>query len=113
MNKPTVLSCLFACFLLLAPLAVVAADPVWIDVRTAEEFSGAHVSEAINIPYEEIADEILSVTNDKNAPIYVYCRSGRRSGIAKATLEEMGYSQVENVGGLDQALVRASQGSNP
>ena len=109
MNKQSIASWLFACFILLYSLTAVAADPIWIDVRTAEEFSESQVSEAINIPYGEIAGGILSVTADKGAPIYVYCRSGRRSGIAKNTLEEMGYTNVENVGGLDQALKRAGQ----
>ena len=93
------------------PLAVLlcsatlwAADPFWIDVRTADEFNKTHVPEAVNIPYEEISDRIAEVTTDKDALIYVYCRSGRRSGIAREALSEAGYSNVVNIGGLERAL---------
>jgi len=37
---------------------------------------------------------------DRDAPIVLYCRSGRRSGIAEQTLRQLGYRQVENRGGL-------------
>jgi phage shock protein E len=88
--------------------ALLAADPIWIDVRTADEYSRGHVSEALNIPYTEIAESISAVTADRDASIYVYCRSGRRSGIAKETLEGMGYTQVVNVGGFDQAMQKSA-----
>jgi phage shock protein E len=40
---------------------------------------------------------------DKNTEIRVYCRSGRRAGIALAALEEMGYTNATNVGGINDA----------
>lgn len=91
--------------------ALLAADPIWIDVRTADEYNSGHVSEAANIPYSEIAESISGLTGDKDAPIYVYCRSGRRSGVAKETLEGLGYTQVINVGGLDEAMKKYSKES--
>jgi phage shock protein E len=77
---------------------------LWIDVRSAEEFSGEHHPLAINIPHTEIADRINEVTTDKNADIRVYCRSGRRSGLAKEALEQMGFTHVTNEGGIDDVL---------
>jgi len=94
---------------LLFPLASSAGDPFWIDVRTAAEFNAGHVDEAVNIPYDEIAERIGALNVDNNAVIYVYCRSGRRSGIAKDTLDGLGYSQVFNIGGLEDALKKAGQ----
>jgi phage shock protein E len=41
--------------------------------------------------------------------IYVYCRSGRRSGIAQSTLEEAGYNNVVNLGGLEDAQNKAAE----
>jgi len=41
---------------------------------------------------------------DKDTEIRVYCRSGRRAGIALAALEEMGYTNATNVGGIGDAL---------
>ncbi|CAH0991191.1 hypothetical protein SIN8267_01293 [Sinobacterium norvegicum] len=91
-----------------AMMAVVAlpaqAEPdLWIDVRTAEEFDRGHVAQAVNIPFDVIADHIAAVSPDKQAEIYLYCRSGRRSGIALKTLQDLGYSKVTNVGGLTDA----------
>jgi phage shock protein E len=41
----------------------------------------------------------------------VYCRSGRRSGIAQSALEEAGYTNVVNVGGLEDARNKAAEKS--
>lgn len=80
--------------------------PIWIDVRTAEEFASGHVDGAYNIPYEDIGKEISSITRDIDADIRVYCRSGRRSGIAKDTLNGMGYENVVNEGGFEDIQKR-------
>jgi len=101
----------FLCLSLLFSPALLAADPIWIDVRTADEYNSGHVSEAVNIPYAEIAENISGLTGDKNASIYVYCRSGRRSGVAKETLEGLGYTQVVNVGGIDEAKKKYTRDS--
>lgn len=74
---------------------------IWIDVRTAEEYATGHVADAANIPHDRISNEIASVTTDKAAEIHVYCRSGRRAGIAKTELEKLGYRNVTNNGGYD------------
>ena len=74
---------------------------MWIDVRSAEEYSTGHVEGAPNIPHDVIGEKIASVQPDKDAEIHVYCRSGRRAGIAKETLEGMGYTNVTNAGGYD------------
>ena len=39
---------------------------------------------------------------DGHRTYLVYCRSGRRSGIAEATLREKGFTNLENVGGFEQ-----------
>ncbi len=61
---------------------------VIIDVRTKEEYNTGHIKDAINIPYDEIAEKI---NISKNINIFVYCRSGNRSSIAFKTLSDMGY----------------------
>jgi phage shock protein E len=99
---PFVKTCLSILLLASAGLAW-AGDAHWIDVRTAEEYAAGHVSRAVNIPYEEITARIGEVTDDKDALIYLYCRSGRRSGIARDALEQAGFSNVINLGGLDDA----------
>jgi phage shock protein E len=86
-----------------------AGEIFWIDVRSAEEYATEHVSPAVNIPHTEIAARIGEVTTDKDAEIYLYCRSGRRSGLAKDALEQAGYTKVVNVGGLQDAQHMAAQ----
>jgi phage shock protein E len=70
-----------------------------VDVRTPQEYAAGHIPGSINIPLERILD-IKNVIGDKNTPLYVYCRSGRRSSQAAAELEKAGYRQVVNIGGI-------------
>lgn len=71
---------------------------VWIDVRTAKEYESGHLSGAVHIPYDMIGNQIAAVVPDKAAEIHLYCRTGRRSGMALKTLENMGYTNVVNEG---------------
>lgn len=82
------------------------SDParlIIIDVRTVQEWNNGHLEGAILIPYQSINEEIGSVTRDKSEKIYVYCRSGRRSQIAKEALEKLGYKDVVNLGSMESA----------
>lgn len=85
---------------------------IWIDVRTAEEFAGGHVTGAINIPYELIGADISDITRDVDSDIRVYCRSGKRSGVAKDTLNGLGYTNVVNEGGFEDLLNRKAAGED-
>lgn len=78
-----------------------AADTIWIDVRSAEEFNAGHLPGALNIVHTEIGGKIAAVTQDKNAEIQLYCRSGRRSGLAEAELKKLGFTNVHNAGGYE------------
>ena len=96
-------SSLIPLFLLIFTSSAWSSEALWIDVRTANEYSQGHVPGAIHIPYEEITERIGEVTQDKDALIYLYCRSGRRSGIALETLSEAGFTNAINIGGLEDA----------
>ncbi len=76
------------------------AGNIWIDVRTVAEYQQGHKENAINIPHTAIGQRIKSITTDKTAKIHLYCATGFRAGIAKATLNRMGYRNVINEGGL-------------
>lgn len=82
----------------------------WIDVRTAEEYAQGHVKGSINIPFEEIGGQINNITHDVDSDVRVYCRTGRRSGIAKDTLNGMGYANVINEGGYEDIVKRKQAG---
>ena len=82
-----------------------------IDVRTEVEWKAGHIKDAILIPYDQIKARIAEVTTNKSAHIALYCRSGRRSGIAIKSLQELGYLNVENLGSFDDA--RKNLGVSP
>lgn len=84
-------------------LICTAGATVLIDNRTPEEFSAGHLPRAINLPYDTIGEHIAEKVPNKNQVIKMYCRSGRRTGIAKTTLEKLGYTRVENLGGMESA----------
>jgi len=80
-----------------------AARLLIIDVRTVEEWNDGHMEGAILIPYDSIGEKIGSVTKNKSQKIYLYCRSGRRSQMARETLEKLGYKDIVNLGSLESA----------
>lgn len=74
---------------------------VIIDVRTPQEFAAGHIAGAINIPFDQIGEGIKSVKGlGKDQPVLVYCRTGRRSEIARDTLLQQGYKQVFDGGAI-------------
>ncbi len=64
-----------------------------LDVRTAQEFEGGHVPGARNIPYDQVAARSAEL-GDTGKPVLLYCRSGRRSGIAAAELRKKGFTAL-------------------
>ena len=79
-------------------------DVVIIDVRTDGEFEDEHVTNALHIYYRDIDDEIGEVTEDKDRQILVYCAVGMRASRAQDTLRELGYTNVINMGGLEDMI---------
>ncbi len=78
-----------------------APETVWLDVRSAEEFAAGHLAGAVNIPHMEVSARIAELKLDKDTPIAIYCKSGRRAGIALSALEELGYTALSNKGGFE------------
>jgi phage shock protein E len=78
-------------------------EPVVIDVRTSEEYAVGHLEGALNVPLNEIEQQIASVAPGKDTPLKVHCHSGRRSAKATITLRRMGYSRVEDLGSFENA----------
>ena len=75
------------------------SNAMLVDVRTPEEYREGHIPGSINVPLQQIEDIELEVA-EKNTPLYVYCRSGARNRQATAMLQEMGYEEVHNIGGI-------------
>ena len=83
---------------------LIAEGALLVDVRTPKEFEAGHLEGAINISHEQTADRLAEYGDDKNRTIVVYCRSGRRSGVAEDILKENGYTNVHNGGGYEALL---------
>ena len=72
---------------------------VLLDVRTPEEYREGHIPGSKNIPLQTI-DNVRTVADNKDTPLYVYCHSGGRSRQAVQRLGQMGYRNVTNIGGI-------------
>jgi rhodanese-related sulfurtransferase len=75
---------------------------VLLDVRTKEEYDTGHIKGSILIPVDNLKEEAESKLKEKNAPIFVYCRSGNRSTTAANILVNLGYENVYNLGGINK-----------
>jgi len=73
---------------------------VLIDVRTPQEFDQGHIPTAVNIPVDEIGADPPDVPKDQL--IIVYCRSGNRSARAARILEDAGFTEVVDFGGINR-----------
>lgn len=72
---------------------------VVMDVRRPVEFAEGHLSEAINIPLNEMTDPgSMASINDRNN-LYIHCASGYRSVIAASLLKRQGFHNLRNVAG--------------
>jgi rhodanese-related sulfurtransferase len=76
-------------------------DLVVVDVRTPQEFAEGHLAgaELLDIYDPAFQDGVDGL--DRDTPYLVYCRTGNRSGQAVALMEELGFTEVYDAGGLD------------
>lgn len=72
---------------------------VLLDVRTPQEYRDGHIPGSINAPLQTLSRE-AALPAYHDAPIFVYCHSGVRSGQAVRLLTRMGYSNAKNIGGM-------------
>lgn len=76
---------------------------ILIDVRSPEEFNSGHAEGAINFDVQRLMQgEMPDLAKD--AKLKLYCRSGGRAELAKNILKQYGFSDVENLGGLNQVV---------
>ena len=76
--------------------------PLVVDVRTPDEYAAGHLAGAILLPHETAAESLSRMVPDRQAPIALYCRSGRRSGLVLAELQAKGYTRAVNWGGFEE-----------
>jgi Rhodanese-related sulfurtransferase len=73
---------------------------ILLDVRTKAEYQEKHIPKSILIPVDILENEANRKIPDKNAEIFVYCKSGSRSAMAVKTLKKLGYTHINNLGGI-------------
>jgi phage shock protein E len=74
---------------------------VYVDVRQPDEWAAGRVDGAIHIPHTEMATRWTELEEYRDADIVLYCRTGRRSGIAEEILRQAGFEHLQNGGGLN------------
>ena len=74
-------------------------NAVLLDVRTPQEYREGHIPGSKNVPLQTI-DKVTSIVENKDTALFVYCYSGARSRQATAMLQHMGYTNVQNIGGI-------------
>ena len=80
--------------------------PLIIDVRTPEEFEYGAVPGAVNIPMDDLAIHSENLGSSER-DITVYCASGARSAYAVRMLQQMGFANVQNGGGIMDMMMNS------
>ena len=77
-------------------------DAPLLDVRTPKEYAAGHLAGAENVDVmaPDFQERIAAMSLPASGPVYLYCRSGNRSGQAAAVLQRMGHAGAVNVGGF-------------
>lgn len=82
---------------------VMEPNAVLLDVRSAEEFATGHLKGAVLLPHDVAPLMVAERIAAKDTPIYLYCRSGRRSALTAEALKNQGYTDTHDLGGLPNA----------
>lgn len=72
---------------------------ILVDVRTEEEFDLGHLCGALNIDFKAADFKANIQKLPKSTPVYLYCKTGIRSGSAATILEELGFENIINLEG--------------
>ncbi|WP_231970359.1 rhodanese-like domain-containing protein [Tenacibaculum jejuense] len=70
-----------------------------IDVRTSKEFNQGHILNAKSIDYFSSTFKAELNQLNKEKPVYLYCRSGKRSGKASKICSELGFKKIYDLNG--------------
>jgi rhodanese-related sulfurtransferase len=84
---------------LLERMAPGSGDLLILDVRTAKEFDEGHVPGAVNISHDELESRLAEIEAQRGADVVVYCRSGRRAGMALDLLARAGFERLHHLEG--------------
>lgn len=68
-----------------------------IDVRTKDEFEKGHIPSAINIPVDDLRNQLSELPVSE--PIYLYCQGGLRGYLAQKILKQNDFKETYNLSG--------------
>lgn len=89
-------------------------EVVVLDVRTPEEYAERHIVNARLLALDTIDETTAAgVAPDKDAPVFVYCRTGVRSAEAALKLEALGYREIYDFGGIADWPYATVDGDEP
>ena len=77
---------------------LVAEGAVLVDVRAPDFYAREHIRGAINVPVAQVEQRAAEVIKSLDTPVIVYCRTGKGSAQAAATLKRLGYTHVYDLG---------------
>ncbi len=72
-----------------------------LDVRTRIEFKNGHIDRSINLPLGELKEKIEKLYPNKEKKYFIVCQSGSRAADAYHIMGELGYTDVNSIGGID------------
>jgi phage shock protein E len=90
--------------------ALLPQNPLLLDVRTEAEFNRGHLAGTRNVPLADLAGQIAQWAPDRSRPILLHCASGARSGAGRKILQNLGYTNVHNLGSQARAEVLLNPG---
>lgn len=86
-----------------AVLRINREKAVVVDVREADEFASGHITNAKNVPLEQLQERLPLVVKNKAQPVILVCTSGGRAVRAQLVARQLGYDKAEALAGGMQA----------
>jgi rhodanese-related sulfurtransferase len=86
-----------------AVLRINREKAVVVDVREADEFASGHITNAKNVPLEQLQERLPLVVKNKALPVILVCTSGGRAVRAQLVARQLGYDKAEALAGGMQA----------
>tara|TARA_B100000900_G_scaffold368524_1_gene345783 strand:- start:710 stop:1036 length:327 start_codon:yes stop_codon:yes gene_type:complete len=94
---------LLSIFILFLQQDLFAKEALILDVRTGNEWNNGYIQDAKHIPVSDLKKRLSEIQAFKYQPVFTYCAAGKRAERAKNLLIENGFTNVTNLGGIQDA----------
>jgi phage shock protein E len=94
---------LLSILILISQQDLSATEALILDVRTDNEWNNGYIRDAKHIPVSDLKKRLSEIQAFKDQPVFTYCAAGKRAERAKNLLIENGFSNVTNLGGMQDA----------